>query len=355
MLYIGTQTVAPSTSKGIYACEFDSATGKINHLHLAAEAGNPTFLALSPEKRFLFAAHETDEFHGTKSGSVSGYRSHREVAELSPLNEVSAKGAGTCHVTVDNTGRCLFAANYNGGSAASFLISPDGQLSEAVSEFHYTGHGLNPDRQEQAHAHRVTVSPDNRFLLVNDLGLDCIHIYRLDAKTAKLTPNDPPQWKSTPGSGPRALRFHPSGKRAYCITELSSSVIVLDWDAAKGTLHPIQTLSLLPEGEAQGTSTGCEIVFNRAGDFAYAANRGHDFLASLKVSPATGKVELMERTSCGGKTPRHIALDPTDGWLLSANQGDDTVAVFRRDPKTGRLAKEGLTFPLSHPQCLLFA
>jgi 6-phosphogluconolactonase len=355
LLYIGTQTVAPSTSKGIYVCRFDTATGALSQLRIATETANPTFLALTPSKLFLFAAHETDQFKNEKSGSVGGYRNHREVSELSPLNEVSAKGAGTCHVAVDHTGTCLFAANYTGGSAASFRISGNGRLSEAVSEFHYQGHGPNADRQEQSHAHRVTVSPDNRYVYVNDLGLDRIHSYRLDAATAALNPHDPPEWVSEPGSGPRALQFHPSGRWACCICELNSTVVVLEWNAANGALTAIQSLALLPEGTPQGNSTGCDIVFDSKGEFAYVANRGDDFIATLKVDATSGKLELLERTACGGKTPRHLTLDPSNQWLLVANQGSDGVAVLKRNPKTGRLALQTeLLFAVSRPQCLVF-
>ena len=354
LLYIGTQTVAPSTSKGIYVCSFDTATGKVSHLRVAAETPNPTFLALAPSKLFLFAAHETDEYKNEKSGSVSGFRNHREVSELSPLNEVSAKGAGTCHVAVDHTGRCLFAANYTGGSAASFRIAADGRLSEAVSEFHYPGHGSNADRQEQSHAHRATVSPDNRYVYINDLGLDRIHSYRLDAATATLTPGDPTEWVSSPGSGPRALQFHPSGRWAYCVCELNSTVVVLKWSAANGELAPIQSLPLLPEGMPQGNSTGCDIVFDSKGEYAHAANRGDDFIATLKVDSASGKLELLERTTCGGRTPRHLALDPSNRWLLVANQASDSVAVLSRNPKTGRLGQHAELFTVSRPQCLVF-
>jgi 6-phosphogluconolactonase len=234
------------------------------------------------------------------------------------------------------------------------VINYNGQISDAVSHFQYRGHGPNQARQEAPHAHRVTVSPDNRFLLVNDLGLDCIHVYHLDDRNAKLTPNDPPQWNATPGSGPRALRFHPNGRFAYCVHELVSQVEVLEWNREKGTLQSVQKISLIPE-DYHGVTRGAEIVITRDGRFAYAANRDYDCLVSFAVDPKNGRLTLLARGSCGGKIPRHLALDPTEKWVLVANEQSDLIAVFARDEKTGKLAETGKNFPISKPQCLVFA
>lgn len=351
-LFVGTQT-GPA-SKGINACKWDAARGALGPLGLAAESENPTFLALSPNAKYLYAANEVDSFNGTKGGGVSAFTIDAKAVKLTAINAVSAMGAGTCHVEVDKTGQAVFCANYTGGSAASFHVLASGGLTEAVSHFQYSGHGLNAERQEASHAHRVTVTPENKFVLVNDLGLDCIHIYKLDAATSVLTPGDPSQWTAAPGSGPRALRFHPNGRWAYCVHELISSVEVLRWDGAAGTLTPIQEVKMTPDDYRKGDATGSEIVLDRGGRFAYAANRGVDQLVSFGVDPTTGKLTLLGRTSCGGKTPRHIALDPTERWLLVANQGSDGIAVFRRDAKTGLLAETGKVFPIVKPQCLVF-
>jgi 6-phosphogluconolactonase len=350
ILFVGTQT--GKGSKGIYAYSFDSATGELTQRGLAAEADNPTFLALSPDKRFLFAANELDEYEGKKSGAVSSFRVDARAAKLTKINEISAGGPGTCHVSVDHTGHCAFAANYGGGSAASFKVDKTGRLSDAVSFFQYSGHGPKP-QQAGPRGHRVTVSPDNKFLFVNDLGLDEIHVYHLDATTAKLTSQNPPAWKALPGSGPRALVFHPNGRWAYCANEIGSSVNVLDWDARKGVFTTAQLISTVPEGHT-GPSAPSEIIIDKAGHFVYLANRLDDFMVSFSVLSTDGKLTLMERTSCGGKTPRHIALDPTERWLLVADQVTDNLAVFPRDPKTGKLANEGKSFPLSRPQCIVF-
>lgn len=352
LLLVGTQTVG--SSKGIYAYRFDEATGELTKTALAAAIETPSFMALAPGGERLFAVSEVDHFAGQNGGGVTGFNLDRQNGHLTAINGVSTKSTGPCHVAVDHTGQCVFVANYSGGSAASFHVDKDGRLSEAVSFFQYTGHGPNKVRQEKAHAHRVTLSPDNRFLLVNDLGLDEIHIYKLDAKTAKLTPNQPAAWKSAPGAGPRALRFHPNNKWVYCVTELTSTVVVLHWNAEKGTMEAVQTVKLLPEGY-KGETRGCDIVFDHKGDFAYVANRDNDFMASFTVSGTDGKLTMMERTSCGGKTPRHIALSPNERWLLVANQDSNNISVFARDAKTGKLANSGKSFPLANPQCLVFA
>jgi 6-phosphogluconolactonase len=352
LLLVGTQTETGS-SRGIYAWHWDPAGGELQSAGLAAESDNPTFLAIDPDAKYLIAANEISSFEARASGAVSAFAIDQAAARLKPINEVLSLGAGTCHVAFDHLGRAAFCANYGGGSMSSFVVNYDGQISDAVSHYQYVGHGPNQERQEGPHAHRVTVSPDNRFLLVNDLGLDCIHVYHLNDANARLTANDPPQWNATPGSGPRALRFHPNGKVAYCVHELISQVEVLDWDSQKGTLRSLQKISLLP-ADYHGPTRGCDIVVTRDGHHAYAANRDYDCLVSFSVAKS-GQLTLRARSSCGGKTPRHLALDPTERWLLVANQDSDTISVFARDVKSGKLAGTSRDFPLSKPQCLVFA
>ena len=351
LLLVGTQT--SGTSKGIYAYSFDSSTGELKLVGLAAEADNPTFLALAPNRRTVLVANEVDTYEGKSSGAVSSYTLDRAKARLTKVNEVASLGGGTCHVAFDHTGRSAFAANYGGGSAASFSVGEDGRLSPAVSFFQYSGRGPK-EQQNGPHAHRVTVSPDNRFLLVNDLGLDAIHVYRLDAGTAKLTLNDPPAWRSAAGAGPRALQFHPNGKFAYCVEEMASAVVVLRWNLQAGVLETVQEVVMRPP-EFQGTTAGSEIVIDPDGRFAYAADRFDDIIATFAISMESGRLTLLNRISCGGKVPRHIALDPSGRWLLVANQASDNIALLARDAQTGQLAEAGKNFPLSKPQCLVFA
>ncbi|HEX4578171.1 MAG TPA: lactonase family protein [Edaphobacter sp.] len=349
LLLVGTQTTG--TSKGIYAYSFQN--GELTGQSLAAEADSPTFLALSPNGRILIAANEVSTYEGKSSGAVSTFTLDRTTNRLAKINETASLGPGPCHVAFDHTGRCAFVANYGGGSAASFSVTPGGHLSPAVSFFQYTGSGPDPARQKSPHAHRVTVSPDNRFLLVNDLGLDAIHIYRLDSGTAKLTLNDPPAWRSAAGAGPRALQFHPNGKFAYCVTEMTSTVVVLRWNAQPGVLETVQEVAMRPP-DLQGVTAGDDIVIEREGRFAYAADRFDDIIVTFAISPDTGRLTLLNRTSCGGKVPRHLTLDPSGRWLLVANQASDNISVLARDPRTGQLTA-GKSVPLSKPQCLVFA
>jgi 6-phosphogluconolactonase len=353
LLLVGTQT--SGTSKGIYSYSFDPDTGELGVPGLAAEADNPTFLTLAPNGRTVLVANELDKYEGKSGGAVSTYSLDRANARLTKVNEVASMGGGPCHVAFDHTGRSAFVANYGGGSAASFSVGDDGRLSAAVSFFQYTGQGPDKQRQKAPHAHRVTVSPDNRFLLVNDLGLDSIHIYRLDAGTAKLTLSDPPAWHSGPGAGPRALQFHQNGRFAYCVTEMASSVIALRWNARPGVLETMEAQDLIMRpSDFQGTTAGDDIVIDREGRFAYATDRFDDIVCTFSIAPESGRLTLLNRTSCGGKVPRHLALDPSGRWLLVANQASDNIAVLARDTRTGQLAG-GKSVPLSKPQCLVFA
>jgi 6-phosphogluconolactonase len=359
MLFVGTGT--STGSKGIYLFEFDSSTGELKPQGLAAEAASPSFLALSPDRQFLFAVNEIDTHQGQKTGAVSSYAlgqsKGKPNGKLTLINTVASGGSGPCHVNIDQTGRVLLVANYSGGSAASFQIDWNGRLSNAVSEFHYPSTGASAgqdkDRQAASHAHHATVSPDNRFAYINDLGLDCIHIYRLDPSTAKLTPNIPAEWVAAPGSGPRVLRFHPNGKWAYCVNELASTIDLLDWHPETGALTLAQKTELVPK-DLKGTSRAAEIIFDKKGEYAYASDRFADFIAGFAIDQWNGKLTFPRQTPCGGKIPRHIALDPTEKWILAANQDSNLIAVFSRDLKTGQLQTSGPTAPIQSPQCLLF-
>jgi len=350
-LFVGTQTVG--ASKGVYAYSWDSVVGWLTPIGLAAEVAMPTYLALSPDKRYLFAANEVDLFHGVKSGGVSSFRIGPKAGQLTAINGVTTGGAGTCYVGVDPSGRTLLAANYTGGSAASFRIEEGGVLSPAVSEFHYTGHGTVPDRQEASHVHRGITSPSGRYAFFDDLGLDVIHIYTLDSATAKLTPHTPAAWQAPAGGGPRTLRFHPNGKWAYVVLEISASVAVLEWDEAAGTFTTKQVVRLAP-GDYSGPAAASECILDRSGMFAYASCRFFDTLVTFSVDQTTGELTMLDRTTCGGKVPRDITLDPSERWMLVANQATDQIAIIARDPKSGRLSGQASTVLLVKPQCLVF-
>jgi 6-phosphogluconolactonase len=326
---------------GILAYDWDSETAALTPAGVAAKIPKVAWLMTTQgtgSSKFVFSASELDTFNGKPTGEVASFR----VAggDLQPLSARNSAGTGTCHVAADHTGRMLLAADYTGASAASFRIE-GGKLSEAVWTEHYTEHGPNPVRQPTAHAHFASFSPDNRFAYINDLGGDCIHIYKPNPATAEMTSAG--IYRGAPGSGPRTLHFHPNGRTAYSMNELVSTVDVLEWHKSDGRLALVTTVKLLaPDstGASTGISTGCDTVISRDGWFVYFANRGDDFLYAFKADFATGKLTPMKRSNCGGKTPRNFMLDPTERWMLVANQDSNLISVFARDPKTGVLADE---------------
>src|SRR5258708_4740834 len=249
--------IGSNTPDGILAFDWDPATAELSPAGLAAKLSNVDWISFSSDRKSLFAASEVDSFNGKPTGEVASY----ELAN-GKLTQVSAQNSaakGTCHIALDHSGRVLLSADYGGGSAASFKVT-NGRLSPSVWTEHYTEHGPKADRQEAAHAHFASFSPDNRYAYINDLGGDCIHIYNLNAATAQLTPAG--TYHSEPGAGPRTLHFHPGGVTAYCMNELNSSVTVLKWNKADGSLAPITTIDLNPDA-TQGVSTGCDTVISR--------------------------------------------------------------------------------------------
>jgi len=341
--------VGSGTENGILAYDWNSATGELTAAGVAARVPTVDWLTYSPDEKYIFAACELDSFNGKPTGEVASF----SVSEgkLEPLSARNSAAKGTCYVGLDRTGRVLLSADYGGGAAASFLVT-DGKLSPAVWTEHYTVHGPNADRQEAAHAHFCSFSPDNRFAYINDLGGDMIHIYRLDTATAQLTKAG--AYHSKPGAGPRTLHFHPNGHTAYCVNELSSTVDVLAWHEKDGSLTLITSIDLLPPG-FHGASRACDAVITRDGRFVYFANRDDNFLYSFKADPRTGALTPMKRSNCGGRIPRNFVLDPTERWMLVANQDSSWISVFARDPKTGTLAEQGKNYPAATPMRILFA
>jgi 6-phosphogluconolactonase len=352
LIFVGTYTNDKgSTSRGIYAFRWDADAGTLTLLGLAAPTVNPSFLTLSPNRRHLYAVNDVDRYRGQQSGSVTSFAV--EGGTLKAINTVSSGGGGPSKITVDFTGKAAFVANFDGGSAASFRVLSNGALSKAVSRFQYSGHGADPQRQAAPHTHCTTVSPDNRYVLVNDLGLDRISVYRLDSLTAVLTPNDPPCYEALPGSGPRSFTFHPAGKWAYSLNEIANTVDALAWDAERGVLTRLQNISTLPEGFNGSNATGT-VVVDSAGRFLYASNRGDNSIAVFSIDDRDGKLKPVQHVDCGGRTPRHFALDPGNQWLLVANQDSSNIVVFARNTRSGLLTPTGGEYPLSHPVCIVF-
>jgi len=353
LLYVGTYTQEKSSSKGIYAYRYDGATHELTPLGLAAETTNPSWVAIHPNGRFLYAVNEIQNYKGPNSGGVSAFSIDRSSGKLTFLNQVSSRGADPCYITVDVSGKYVLVANYTGGSIASFPISTDGKLGEATAFVQHTGHSINPKRQEAAHAHSIDLSPDERFAFVDDLGLDQLLTYKFDKGKGSLKPNNPPFAKLDAGAGPRHFALHPSGQYAYVVSELASTVTAFSFASKAGTFNRIQTISALPE-DFKGENDDAEIEVHPSGKFLYASNRGHDSIAVFSIDPAKGTLTAVEHTSTQGKTPRNFAIDPTGALLFAENQESDNIVVFRIDQNTGKLTATGKTLEVGQPVCIKF-
>jgi 6-phosphogluconolactonase len=354
LVYVGTYTEERSKSKGIYAYRFDTATTEITAIGLVAETINPSFLAVHPNHRSLYAVNEVGKYKGQSSGAISAFAIDQVTGKLTLLNEVPSHGADPCYITLDKTGKYVLVANYTGGSVAVFPVLEDGRLGEATAFVQHHGHGTNPERQEAPHAHSIDLSADNRFALADDLGVDQVIAYRFDGAKGSLTPNEPAFAKVDSGAGPRHLAFHPNGKFAYVINEMQSTVTVFAYDDAVGTQRSLQTISTLPKGFT-GHNDDAEVQVHPSGKFLYASNRGHDSLAVFAIDPIKGTLTLVEDVPTQGKTPRSFEIDPTGSLLFAENQKSDTIVIFRIDAGTGRLTPTGKVLEVAEPVCVKFA
>lgn len=348
LLFIGAYT--SDRNRGISSARFDPATGKLSDWKLAAETPNPTFLTLHPSGKYLFAINEIGNFEGQRAGSVCAFEVDAAGGTLKPLNRVSSKGPGPCHVSTDRTGRMLMIANYGGGSVASYKIGADGRLSEAVSFHQHEGKGANPRRQEGPHAHCIYPSPGNRFAVSCDLGTDEVHIYAMDVKSGSITPSS--KAKIADGAGPRHFAFHPNGKWAYVINELASTVTACHWEEAGGQLKPFASVSTLPADYAGAAANStAEVVVHPNGRWLYGSNRGKDDIAVFELD-REGKPALVQSAPVQGQMPRNFNLDPSGRWLLAANQKSDNIIVFAIDERTGQLKPSGQGMTVGAPVCL---
>lgn len=350
LVYFGTYT--SGKSKGIYVSRFDTASGKLSAPELAAETTNPSFVAIHPSHRFLYAV---GELSGKKGGAVSAFAIDPQSGKLTLLNQQSSVGVGPCFVAVDKAGKNALVANYGGGSVAALPIQSDGRLAEASSFIQHTGSSVNPKRQKGPHAHSINLDAANHFAFTPDLGLDKVLIYKFDSAKGTLTPNNPPFASVAPGSGPRHFAFHPSGRFAYVINEINCTMTAFSYDAKRGELKELQTLSTLPQGESvlPAYSTA-EVRVHPSGKFLYGSNRGHDTIAVFAIDESTGKLVPIEHVPTQGKIPRNFGIDPTGGWLLAAHQSSDNVVVFRIDQKTGRLTPTGQSIEVGAAVCVKF-
>ena len=334
----------------INAFRFHTANGRLTRIGAAVETPSPSFLVVHPNGHYLYAANE----QGKNNDTVTAFAIDSKSGKLTPLNSVSARGSSPCHLSLDRTGRYLAVANYANGSVAVLPVMSDGRLGEAVGFDQHHGSSVNRERQQGPHSHCVNFSPDNRFLLSADLGLDKIFIYRFDSATGAITPNDPPWLAVAPGAGPRHLEFHPNGRWVYAIDEMTSTVQFLHYDPARGALDAGQTLSTLPEG-FKSPNTDAEIAINAAGTLLYASNRGNDSIALFNLDPERGLLSAKEHVSTLGKTPRHFAFDPSGQYVLVTNQDSDSLAVFTVHATTGELRPAGpIVEKIQKPSCVVF-
>jgi 6-phosphogluconolactonase len=352
LVFIGTFTTGASTSKGIYTMRLNMDTGQLSTPELAAEALSPAFLAFHPTKRVLYAANETDKFQDKPGGGVSAFAISK-TGTLTPLNQQQSGGSGPCYVSVDHAGSRVLVANYGSGSVALLPLESNGRLKPASATVQHEGSGADPNRQKGPHAHSINADPTNKFALATDLGIDRVLVYRLDPKKGTLIANDPPSAALAPGSGPRHLAFHPNGRFAYVTDELKSTVTMFTWDATRGVLQELQTISMLPQGFS-GSNTAAEVQVHPSGRFVYASNRGHDSIVIYAVDPQSGHLTLVGHQSTQGKTPRNFGIDPTGTYLLAANQQSDSIVAFKIDTTEGTLTPTGATAHVASPVCVRF-
>jgi 6-phosphogluconolactonase len=353
LFYVGTYTEEGSKSKGIYAYRYDAAASQITPLGLAAETTNPSFVAPSPNGKYLYAVNEVGNYKGPNSGGVSAFSIDHATGKLTFLNEVASQGADPCYLIVDKAGKYVLVANYTGGSIAVFPVLADGKLGDASAFVQHTGHGTDPRRQEGPHAHSIDLSPDNRFAMVDDLGLDELLVYKFDGAKGTLTSNDPPFAKVEAGAGPRHFALRPDGKFAYVVAEMGHTVTVFANDATSGKMQPLQTVTTLPK-DFKGRNDDAEIQMHPSGKFLYASNRGEDTIAIYAIDGRKGTLTQVGSVPTGGKEPRSFEIDPTGALLFAENQKSDNITVFKIDPKTGKLTPTGKVLEVATPVCLKF-
>jgi 6-phosphogluconolactonase len=349
--YTNVEPFARGRADGIAVYEFDASSGGMALIRTALGVLNPTWLALDAGRRHLYAVNAVPEIDGRQGGAISAFAVDPTSGKLSSINRESSIGPGPCHVNVDPTGRYAIATSYPGGSVTVLPVRPDGGLGKATDFVQHAGSGPNPRRQEGPHAHSVNYSPDGKLVLVCDLGLDRVMMYRLDVATGKLAPNDPAYVTTHPGAGPRHLTFHPSGRWAYVCGEIDSTISAFEYDSAAAALRERQTISTLPAGWV-GQSSTAEIRATADGRFVYCSNRGHDSIAGFAVDHQTGTLTLVGITPSLGKTPRNFTFSPDGRLLLAAHQDSDNIVVFAINSATGELTPTGVQVSSPSPVCV---
>jgi len=352
LLYVGTYTEA-GRSEGIYLVRMDRRSGKLQRVGAVDAGANPSFLAIHPNGRVLYSVNETEKYKERATGAVSAFSIAADTGALTRLNEQPSEGGAPCFVSVDRSGRALLVANYVGGGIALLPIQPNGALAPAAHALRHTGKGPNDKRQEAPHSHCILADPTNRFVLVADLGVDRVFVYRLDLHAQALRHVEGGDAIMRPGAGPRHVAFHPALPLVFVANELDSTVTTLRFDAERGALSPIGTRSTVPSGWT-GTNYPADIHVAPSGRTLYVSNRGHNSIAVFSVAESTGALVLDEVVSTEGDWPRNFTLDPTGHWLLAANQRSNSVVVFGINPDDGGLTptRQGIAIP--SPVCVRF-
>ena len=350
LVYLGTYTRG-GKSEGIYVCELNLAKGTLTNLRLAAKSKNPSFLAIHPSGRFLYSVSEIADFEGGKTGGVSSFALDSKTGSLKFLNKKPSGGGGPCHLVVDHKGKNVLVANYGGGSVNVLAIGADGRLADPTGFVQHKGSSVNPRRQKGPHAHSINLDVKGAYAFAADLGLDKVLVYRFDAAAGTLAPNKVPSASVAPGGGPRHFAFHPGGKYAYVINEMTSTVTAFSYDSSAGKLSNIQTITTLPDGFKGGNSTA-EVQVSPDGKLLFGSNRGHDSIAVFSIDSSSGRLTARGHQPTGGKTPRNFGVDPTGRFLLAANQNSGTVVVFRIGP--GGLTPTGSVLEVPRPVCVKF-
>ena len=349
--YVGTYTT-DRRSEGIYRLWLNTDTGALRLDGVAANSANPSYLALHPNGRVLYAVNELSEFGGQPTGAVSAYGIAPATGALTLLNQQPSHGKAPCYVSVDRAGRVVLVANYGGGSITSIPVRRDGRLETAKTVVQHEGKGADPVRQTAPHAHCIVPDPTNRYVVAVDLGIDAMLTYRLDERTGAISVVTPGA-AAKPGAGPRHLTFHPNGRFAYVVNELDSTLSVFTYDGERGALSETQVTPASPGG-AVADNHPADIHVAASGRHLYASNRGADTIAVFVIDPATGQVTPVQQIASGGRSPRNFALDPTGRFLLAANQRSDSIVSFRVDAESGRLTPTGSAVELAAPVCVRF-
>ena len=346
-VYVGTYTHRESV--GIYVYTLDLQSGQLEYHSELGETEHPSFLTLSPDLRHLYVINEL-----VPNGQITACAIDESSGKLERLNVQSTGGSSPCYVVVHPNGRFALVSNYLSGTLAVLPIEPDGSLGPVIDEVQHEGSSVDPERQKGPHAHAAVLDLAGNFAFGPDLGIDKVMIYKLDAESGKLTPGEQPWVESEPGVGPRHLTFHPSGRFAYLINELGSTMSTFTYDATSGRLEQIQTLSTLPD-DFDGTNHTADIHISPSGKHIYGSNRGHDSIAVFSLDESSGMLERVQVVSTKGSSPRNFAIDPSGAFLLAANQETDSIVSFRRDDDTGMLSEIGHAVEVSMPVCLKMA